>query len=44
MVEDSGRCKCVEGVMADKDIKKVEREGSDVVCNSGLPLRSGDWH
>ena len=25
-----------------KEIKKIESEGSDVVCNTGLPLRSGD--
>ena len=31
----------VEGVMTDKDIKKIEREGSDVY-NAGLPLRPGD--
>ena len=23
-------------------IEEIEREGSDVVCNTGLPLRSGD--
>ena len=32
----------VEGVMADTDIKKIEREGSDVICNTGLPFQSGD--
>ena len=32
----------IEGVIADKYIKKIEREGSDVVCNAGLPLRHGD--
>ena len=25
-----------------KDINKIEREGSDVVCNTGLPLWFGD--
>ena len=25
-----------------KDIKEIEREGSDAACNAGLPLRSGD--
>ena len=25
-----------------KNIKKIEREGSDVVCNTGLPLWPGD--
>ena len=32
----------MEGVIADKYIKKTEREGSDVVCHAGLPLRPGD--
>ena len=25
-----------------KDIKEIEREGSNVMCNAGLPFQSGD--
>ena len=25
-----------------RDFKVIEREGSDVMCNAGLPFRSGD--
>ena len=44
--EDSGGCECMgEGVGSNgrqKNIKKIDREGSDVVCNTGLPLWPGD--
>ena len=46
MEEDSGGCECVEeggeSNGRQKDIKKIEREGSDVMCNAGLTLRPGD--
>ena len=40
MEEDSGECECVEegggSNGRQKDIKKIEREGSDSMCNAGL--------
>ena len=46
MEEDSGGWECMEEGGGSngrhKDIKEIEREGSDVVCNAGLPLQSGD--
>ena len=32
----------VDGVMADNDIKEISREYSNVMRNSGRPLRSGN--
>ena len=41
MEEDSGGGECVEGVTADRKISR-KLESSDVMCNTGLTLRSGD--
>ena len=33
----------VEGLMAERKISRlIERKGSDVICNAGLPLWSGN--
>ena len=45
-MEDSDVYECMEESEqsngGQKDVKNIEMEGSDVVCNAVLPLRSGD--
>jgi len=44
--EDSGGCECIEeggrSNLKQIDIKEIEREGSEVMRNAGLPFQSGD--
>ena len=46
MEEDPDGCESIEegggSNVRQRDIKKIEREGCNVMCNTGLPLWPGD--